>query len=583
MPVLYRKYRPQIFADVVGQEHVTRTLAAALAGGRVAHAYLFSGPRGVGKTTVARLMAKAVNCERRRLNDGDAPLERQKLRVPAKGGRASGAEGSHSKKGEDPISIPCNACDLCAEITEGRCFDVIEIDAASQTGVDNVREYVIEASRLAPARAACKVFIIDEVHMLSLSAFNALLKTLEEPPPHVLFVLATTEPHRVPETIRSRCQHFAFRRVDAAVIERRLVRLAEAEGVTIDANVLTALASASDGSVRDAETRLSQLIALGGKRVTAADAALVLPRSDIAGVCALIEAIEMADSHAALIVLRSAEEDGLDAEAFARDAILEIRKKIHPAPLLSEKWCGVHGTAANDAGGRCTAQTVRALRVFVELLDRIGRADRPFLLLEVAALGLIVEGIPVAPVATAVAERTRERPRAATSDRTGNNDYDDKNPMSGKGTTVGDAPMCTKNTHDGAVQAATVKSPSTATAVPLDALERIRSQWSALIERVGTAHQALRYLLESGRPQRVDGETLTIGFRFKLHAEKIREPQLAVCLGEAIAVIVGAPLRVIPAVIGADEFAVLDRAVRPPTGDPVADAALDVLGGEIVG
>ena len=192
MPVLSRHYRPQTFVDVVGQEQVTRTLVAAIRAGRVAQAYLFSGPRGVGKTTTARLLAKAVNCE----------------------GVASSGD------------VPCNACDRCTEITEGRCLDVLEMDAASHTGVDHVREHIIETTRIAPAKARCRVFIIDEVHMLSTSAFNALLKTLEEPPAHVRFILATTELHRVPETIRSRCQQFAFRRVRSEILAERLQSLA---------------------------------------------------------------------------------------------------------------------------------------------------------------------------------------------------------------------------------------------------------------------------------------------------------------------------------------------------------------------
>ena len=197
---LYRKYRPQIFAELVGQNHIKTTLQNELATGKVAHAYLFSGPRGLGKTTVARLLAKAVNCLKRQAGESE----------------------------------PCNQCDACKEIVDNRSLDVIEIDAASNTGVDNVRENIIGNSRFTPTSRKYKVFIIDEVHMLSLSAFNALLKTLEEPPPYAIFILATTEIHRVPPTIISRCQRFDFRKVGLADVVERLNKIVNAEKRKVD-------------------------------------------------------------------------------------------------------------------------------------------------------------------------------------------------------------------------------------------------------------------------------------------------------------------------------------------------------------
>src|SRR5512137_1483615 len=194
--VLARKYRPQTFADMTGQEHVVRTLSNALARGNLAHAFLFTGPRGVGKTTTARLVAKALNCEK------------------------------------GPTAEPCGVCTPCVEIAEGRAVDVVEIDAASNNGVDNVRD-IVEAVKYRPARDRYKVFVVDEVHMLSQGAFNALLKTLEEPPPHVLFVLATTDVHRVPETIVSRCQRFDFRRLGLQQIVEQLRKMAGAEGIRL--------------------------------------------------------------------------------------------------------------------------------------------------------------------------------------------------------------------------------------------------------------------------------------------------------------------------------------------------------------
>ena len=204
MPTLYRKYRPQKFAQVTGQEHIITTIVNEIATGQVAHAYLFSGPRGTGKTTTARLLAKAVNCET----------------------RANGA------------SEPCDTCLSCVEISAGRNIDVIEIDAASHTGVDNVRENIIDNAQFKPTKSKWKVFIIDEVHMLSTSAFNALLKTLEEPPAHVIFILATTELHKLPLTIISRCQRFNFHKIPLEQMRARLQELASSEEVKIDDEVM---------------------------------------------------------------------------------------------------------------------------------------------------------------------------------------------------------------------------------------------------------------------------------------------------------------------------------------------------------
>ncbi|MDD5082455.1 MAG: DNA polymerase III subunit gamma/tau, partial [Dehalococcoidales bacterium] len=215
-PVFYRKWRPQTLADVVGQEHVTQTLRNALSSGRVSHAYLFCGPRGTGKTSTGRILAKAVNC----LNNG---------------------------QGE-----PCNTCPLCQSITEGRSLDVIEIDAASNRGIDDIRE-LRERVNYAPNQARRKVYIIDEVHMLTKEASNALLKTLEEPPPHVIFILATTEAHRILPTILSRCQRFDFRHISRADVVAKLTQICQAESVNIEPASLRLIARGASGSLRDAE------------------------------------------------------------------------------------------------------------------------------------------------------------------------------------------------------------------------------------------------------------------------------------------------------------------------------------------
>lgn len=219
---LYRKYRSQTFGDLVGQDHVVRTLQNSLEKGRFAHAYLFTGPRGTGKTSSARLLAKALNCER----------------------------GVNAE--------PCDECAICNAITQGSCFDVIEIDAASESGVDDVRDRIVAATEYQPAEARYKVFIIDEVHDLSPKAFDALLKTIEEPPPHIVFILATTEFNKVPPTIRSRCQTFEFHRGTISELVKRLTFVAKSEGIEIEAPAVGAIAKMADGGYRDALTLLEQ-------------------------------------------------------------------------------------------------------------------------------------------------------------------------------------------------------------------------------------------------------------------------------------------------------------------------------------
>jgi len=286
--VFYRKWRPQTLAEVVGQEQVTETLRNALSSGRVSHAYLFCGPRGTGKTSTGRILAKAVNC----LTNG---------------------------KGE-----PCNTCPMCQAITEGRALDVIEIDAASNTGVDDIRS-LREKVNYAPNQARYKVYIIDEVHMLSTSASNALLKTLEEPPPHVIFVLATTEAHKIPPTILSRCQRFDFRRLSQADIVSKLTHICSTEGIHIEPEALRLIAKSATGSLRDAENLLEQLTTYYGSEVGLHQVQAILGATGDWRAKELVKHIINNDISAGVTTINSVNNDGLDLKQFNRELVEYLR------------------------------------------------------------------------------------------------------------------------------------------------------------------------------------------------------------------------------------------------------------------
>lgn len=289
MEALYRKYRPSTFSDVVGQEHIERTLKNAIEQAKVSHAYLFCGPRGTGKTTMARILSKALLCE------------------------------------QGPTAEPDGTCPECQAIAQGTHPDVYELDAASRTGVDNVREEIISRVNYAPTQGTWKVYIIDEVHMLSPAAFNALLKTLEEPPAHVVFILCTTDPQKVPETIQSRCQRFDFHRISAESIVSRLGAICVKEGVDFEGEALDLIAYRSDGGMRNALTSLEQLMAFGGGHVTLEGAQNMLGSLDESDLSEIVVAIGKRDTAACFNWVARYVETGADLAQFVRDLAEHIR------------------------------------------------------------------------------------------------------------------------------------------------------------------------------------------------------------------------------------------------------------------
>ncbi len=286
--VFARKYRPQTFEEVVGQEHITRTLQNAISNGRVAQAYLFVGPRGIGKTSTARILAKALNC----------------------------ANG--------PTAVPCGKCDACIEIAEGRSLDVLEIDGASNNGVENIRE-LRDNTAYAPARGPYKIYLIDEVHMLSAGAFNALLKTLEEPPAHVKFIFATTEAQKVPATITSRCQRFDLRRIPTNSIAGHLMSIADKEKIALEDSAAQAIARGAEGGLRDAESMLDQAVAFCGQTITGVDVMTVFGFTSRETIAALMQHILERDAAGGLKIIAEQAEAGKDLSRLLGDLIGHVR------------------------------------------------------------------------------------------------------------------------------------------------------------------------------------------------------------------------------------------------------------------
>jgi len=339
--VLYRKYRPASFSEVVGQEHVVKTLKNAIKRGKIAHAYLFSGPRGIGKTTIARILAKAVNCEN--IKDGE----------------------------------PCNECDVCRNINQNKFLDLVEIDAATHTQVDKIRD-IIEKINFSPASGKYKVYIIDEVHMLSKGAFNALLKTLEEPPKHVIFILATTEIHKIPATIISRCQRFDFHRIKISEIKKRLEGIAKQEKVKVEKGVFDFIAVNSSGGMRDSESLFGQILSLEDKNITLKEVQEILALADISKTIKLIKLIVEKKYGEAVNYVSEITNDGYDLEQFGESVVEYCRKlmliKISPEikNSFSLEMTEEQITELESISQKMTiSQIVKIIRVFIQAREEV--------------------------------------------------------------------------------------------------------------------------------------------------------------------------------------------------------------------
>lgn len=498
-----RKYRPGTFDDVIGQPHVVQTLMNAVDTKRIAHAYLFSGTRGVGKTTVARILAKALNCER------------------------------------GPTGRPCNTCATCQEITQGTSVDVIEIDGASNTSVDDVRE-IRENVKFTPFRGQYRVYIIDEVHMLSNSAFNALLKTLEEPPGHVVFIFATTEIHKIPATILSRCQHYNFRRIARAEIIDRLRHVAEQDQLAIEARSLTALARASEGSMRDALSLLDQAVAFGGNAINHADLEVLLGAVPLELVQEMLKAILAQDSPSALAVLATVLEHGHELKAFCAEVVEHIRNLLVAAVVPARK--DLQGLVeaseedlqqlAAEANALTPEQFQELLTIFSQAEDSLRYTAHPRFVLEAAAVRatrLLQPRESGAPRAAQSSLPPNKKPSAKSEPgKEGQSGLPPVAPAGANKATVQipesgqTPPLASAGAHLPAAPRATTSSvpvsPIPIARAPEDRIADpapatiLALNWEMVQEEVAGSFPNIAPFLEAGRYVGVEGGVVTIGF-----------------------------------------------------------------------
>ncbi|MEM7119504.1 MAG: DNA polymerase III subunit gamma/tau, partial [Chloroflexota bacterium] len=511
---LYRKWRPARFGDVVGQEHVTRTLQQAMAMGRVGHAYLFCGPRGTGKTTSARLLAKAVNCLH-----------------------------------EDPAQRPCNQCSVCLAVNDGRFLDLIEIDAASNTGVDDIRD-LRDKINFSPSQGRMKVYVIDEVHMLSSAAFNALLKTLEEPPAHAMFVLATTEEHKVPVTIKSRCQQFNFRLLTMSEISGRLQWLVDKEGLKVEPLALDMIARQGAGSLRDAESLLDQLVVSPDDIITLERAQMVLGTASNTAVITLTDAWLNGDGAEGLRIIHQALSSGVDARQFCRQMVDYLRQLL----LLQAAGADVALDMPVERKEEMLAQTrlapradlVKAVKQFNEAAMTPASSWQPQLPLELAFVELLPERpfvprpvaqpIPAEPrmikevveeVETAVSPPKKALPTTSTSLPTSSPSPPPQTlpappslppepaPPPDEWEAAAPPPDDEPDPLPPQPKAAPPPKPkSTLT------LEQVTQQWRLMVQRVGQTNRNLPALLNMSKPLAVENETVVLGFDYPIFKSK---------------------------------------------------------------
>ncbi len=523
--VLYRKWRSQSFLELMGQEHVTRTLLNALASGRVSHAYLFCGPRGTGKTSTARILAKAINC-----------------------------------LGNDGLGEPCNTCSMCQTITEGRALDLIEIDAASNRGIDEIRD-LRDKVNFVPNEARRKVYIIDEVHMLTAQAFNALLKTLEEPPAHTIFILATTEAHQVPATIVSRCQRFDFRRIPIPQMVERLTLICQEEGITAHQEALELLARRATGSLRDAENMLDQLVANNGVEVSLSQVQELLGLTSDQRVHELARLTLEKDITGGLASISSIADDGIDPRQFARQLVDHLRQLLllkmgAPSVNLTPESKGDMLTLVKNIGAQ---DLVRALKLFAQADVRTEMPSTLPLEMALVEYSLAHDQPVQGPVTETRAKAPGPTPAPTLANRE---------------TPASPAPPARPKI---------AAFPSPASGDPLD---QLTASWPRILAEVRLVNKQIEALLRSScRVVAADNDTVTIAFSYEIHKSKLDDPKMRRVVEDIISRALGRPHE-IHCVLSQKEAPraapAPQQSLKPGRTDPVVEMAVKEFGARVV-
>lgn len=522
---LYLKWRPLSFDDVVGQPHITRTLRNSLVSGRVRHAYLFSGPRGTGKTTTARLLAKAVNCQH-----------------------------------DDATNRPCNSCANCIAINEARFLDLIEIDAASHTGVDDVRE-LRDKIAFAPGEGAYKVYIIDEVHRFSGNAFDALLKTLEEPPDHAIFVLATTEIDKVPATIKSRCLQFEFRRVSLRELSDRLSTIAEHEGLTIEPAALELIARQGAGSVRDSISLLDQIVTDPDEAVSLELTQNLLGTAGSAQVRDLVDSLADEDVGRGIQLINAAIDGGSDPRQFGQQIVAHLRNVMLAQTATAELIEAAQEEQevyAELAQRFERARLLKSIRAFNAAVNQYTGGWQPQLALELALIEIVQEA-QATPIPTSASQPTASRRPQPRSQQ------------EAAPTGPADAIQATEG-----YERAAASAPGEAPVYPV---AKIQAGWIEILTQVHRYNRSIPPLLEHAHVRLIEGNRLILGVQTEIFQQKIAEPKRSKVIEQAIYDLHQVKLRL--------EVRVVDGVVDPSETDttesPAPEDPLIAVGKELGG
>ncbi|MFH0929707.1 MAG: DNA polymerase III subunit gamma/tau [Candidatus Moraniibacteriota bacterium] len=524
---LYRKYRPATFGELIGQKHVVQTLKNAVKSERIGQAYLFAGPRGTGKTSIARIFAKTINC-------------------------------TSLKNGE-----PCLKCDSCQNILDGRALDIIEIDAASNTGVDNIRE-LRETVKLPPSSLKYKVYIIDEVHMLSGGAFNALLKTLEEPPANAVFILATTEVHKIPETILSRVQRFDFTRLTIEEIINRLDEIAKLEKVKVDREALEIIASSSEGGMRNAESLLGQIIALEDKKITTREVEFILGTVSEKFTAEFVDLVIQKKYAEVFSKIGELHEIGIDFKNFAKSLLNYLRQmlvlKINPdlgQKLSYEITKERLGQIKKQIASVETEEILNFINILQENTEKFKSSPIPQLFLEVSI--------------AKIASQNPSSPRAELLEDSRNEIIDKPQSPAPK--------VEEKNSADKSqIKTISTKKPKTTNKNNSADLDLVIFNWQEIINSLKSYNHSLSSVLKMCQPVLIEGKYLFLRTKYSFYNDKISDTQNRLTIEKAIDKMTGIDLKLKP--ITEKDFSAQHPDFKEKKG--LLQEAADIFGGKIV-